>query len=126
MHLTMFGRGAAAFAPRWTDECAVVVCGCAVLDLTQHPQADAAALRIRVFFGVVRIIVPSGTRLSVRGPNLDGGQPVQPRDGGGPLLTLRVLSLFGSVEVIESPLDAAPQVAEERPAVEPLLLPETA
>jgi hypothetical protein len=126
MHLTILRRGvAAAFAPRWTDECVVVVCGSSLLDLTAPPWGDNAALRLRVFCGVVRLVVPAGTRLSVHGFAL-GSRLLKSRDGEGPHLTLRVLSLFGGVEVIESPMDAAAQTAEERPAAEPRVLPETA
>lgn len=107
MHLTLFASSdAAAFAPRWTDESVVVVLGSALLDLTARPPADVATLRVRAVLAGVKIIVPAGTRLSLSGTCLFGERRVETRGGDRPLLRLHAVAVFGSIEVIEAPLDA--------------------
>jgi len=122
MHLTLFASSdAAGFLPQWTDESVAVIFGSAVLDLTRHPPAATATLRVRAIFGSVRVIVPSGCRLSVSGLGLFGSRRVNAQPGDGPGLHLRAVAVFGSIEVIESPADAAPLPA----ASEEIFLPET-
>jgi predicted membrane protein len=124
MHLAIFGStDAAGFAPRWTSETVVVIFGSALLDLTERLPADDATLNVRAVFGSVKVIVPSGTRLSVQGLSLFGERRVKVQAGEGPTLRLRAGAVFGTIEVIESPRDAIPpQVAKSD---ERIFLPET-
>ena len=90
-------------APAWTNETVIVLFGGTKLDLTKRPPEPDATLTVVAVFGEAKVIVPAGSRLTVRGLSLFGARQVRVQPGTGPDLGLRAFTLFGSVDVTEAP-----------------------
>jgi hypothetical protein len=103
MHLTIFSGDATCFAPHWTSETVIVLFGSARVDLTERPPADGASLGVYALFGGIKVIVPSGSRVTASGLSLFGGRRIKVRHGDGPALHVRAAAVFGSVDVVEAP-----------------------
>jgi hypothetical protein len=116
MHLTFFGGDATCFAPHWTSETVVVLFGSARVDVTERVPADGASLGVYALFGGIKVIVPSGSRVTASGLSLFGGRRVKVRQGDGPALHVRAAAVFGSVDVVEAPHAQQPEAppSEER------------
>jgi predicted membrane protein len=84
----------------WTDEIVVLI-GDVKLDLRNRPPGQGASLRIFRLIGDVRVRVPTGSRVSIRGSTLFGDRSIDVSPGEGSSLELRVSGLLGDLEVTE-------------------------
>ena len=102
MHVAIFGSiDEGGFPPGWTREAVVTVFGSIKLDLTRRPPADGAVLSATSILGSVEVIVPPGSRVSARGVSFLGSRKISAEPGDGPALTLKAVTVLGSVEVKE-------------------------
>ena len=85
----------------WTDESIVVLIGDVKLDLRNRPPGQGASLRVFRLIGDVRVRVPPGTRISIRGATLFGDRSIDVSAGDGSPLELKVSGLLGDLTVTE-------------------------
>jgi hypothetical protein len=106
------GRELAPTSQTFTGGSLVAFFGGFELDLRGCRLAEGAHLDVTTAFGGCEIRVPPGWRIDVRGPaifgGVDNGARGQPLPPDAPILSLRVLALFGGVEVKVIPAPVAP------------------
>lgn len=90
-----------ALPPGWTDESIVVLIGDVKLDLRNRPPGEGGSLSIFRLIGDVRVRVPPGTRVSIRGSTLFGDRSIDVSSDDGSPLEMRVSGLLGDLEVTE-------------------------
>ncbi|HEX6870851.1 MAG TPA: DUF1707 domain-containing protein [Micromonosporaceae bacterium] len=104
-HVTPFGSLRRSGAWRIDPDTKMgVVFGSVKLDLRgAYLSAPEVTLAVEVVFGSVKIWVPKGLRTEVEGNTVFGGRRIEenhlPMAAGGPLLRLRIDTVFGSVRV---------------------------
>jgi hypothetical protein len=90
------------FPPGWTKETVIGIFGGGELDLSSSPPGPEARLTVVAILGGFKILVPPGTRVSVRGFGLLGGREVKvSQRGDGPRITMSLWVFLGGVEVDE-------------------------
>lgn len=103
MNLALFGGfEKQPFAPGWTKETAVALFGGGDLDLRGASPGDDARLTAVAVFGGVKIVVAPGTRISTSGASVLGGRSVRVQPGEGPSIAMRLIAVFGGIEVKDS------------------------
>jgi hypothetical protein len=106
------GRELAPVSRQFAGGSIVAIFGGVELDLRGCLPAEGAHLDVTAAFGGCEIHVPPGWRIRMRGPAIFGGadNAAQGQDLGpdAPTLDVRVLALFGGVEVKVVPLPVMP------------------
>jgi hypothetical protein len=90
------------FPPGWTKETVFALFGGGDLDLSGSPPGPDPRLRAIAVLGGVKILVASGTRVSVSGAGLLGGRDVKvSQTGDGPEIRMSLWAFLGGVDVEE-------------------------
>jgi hypothetical protein len=106
------GRELAPVSRQFAGGSIVAIFGGVELDLRGCVLAEGAHLDVTAAFGGCEVHVPAGWRVRMSGPAIlggaDNGAEGQPLGPDAPTLDVRVLAIFGGVEVKVVPLPVAP------------------
>ncbi|GAA1025414.1 MULTISPECIES: hypothetical protein [Amycolatopsis] len=100
MSFSLFGGSRPALPAGWRQESVTTIIG--GTDLVAAEPGDGATLKLTSVIGKIRVAVPAGTPVTLRGWSLLGERRNQAAEGGGKPVTVVASTVIGEVEIVES------------------------
>jgi predicted membrane protein len=101
LQVSIFGSSVTGAAPGWTKETVVSLVGSLKLDLSDSRPAQGARLTVVAVLGSTKVIVPTGTQISVSGLSIVGRRTVKVTPGEGPAVSVAAYSLVGATNITD-------------------------
>ena len=101
LQVSIFGSSVTGAVPGWTKETAVSLVGRLKLDLSDSRPAQGARLTVVAVLGSTKVIVPTGTQISVSGLSIVGSRTVKVTPGEGPAVSVAAYAPLGPTGITD-------------------------